>query len=205
MKTTTRWEWLACTAVLACAPAWAQYKVVGPDGKVTYTDRPPPAAEGKAVPLGRGGRDGSAGGEANLPYALRTVASRYPVTLYTTPDCAPCDQGRQLLRRRGIPFRERIAATPDDRAAWPKVVGAPSAPALAIGSQMITGLSESTWQSYLDAAGYPRESQLPSSYVPPAPQPLVAAAPVAAPADAEPAPAPAPAPATPPASSGFRF
>ena len=36
---------LAAALLLAVAlPASALYKVVGPDGKVTYTDRPPPAA-----------------------------------------------------------------------------------------------------------------------------------------------------------------
>ena len=35
--------WIASAALLA-GPAFAQYKVVGPDGRITYTDRPPPAA-----------------------------------------------------------------------------------------------------------------------------------------------------------------
>ena len=31
--------WIPCVALLAALPAHAQYKVVGADGKVTYTDR----------------------------------------------------------------------------------------------------------------------------------------------------------------------
>ncbi|MEW6705951.1 MAG: glutaredoxin domain-containing protein [Pseudomonadota bacterium] len=205
MKTTMRrWGLAACLAALGCVPAWAQYKVVGPDGKVTYTDRPPPAAESKLAPLGRNPRE-AGGADAALPYALRSVASRYPVTLYTTSDCEACDRGRQLLRQRGVPFRERTANTDADRAAWPQVVGGNQAPALSIGSQKLTGLSESAWHSYLDAAGYPRESQLPASYRPPAPQPLVAPA-AAQPEPSEPAPAAEAATAAPPpASGGFRF
>lgn len=202
MKTMNRWGLAACIAAFGFAPAWAQYKVVGPDGKVTYTDRPPPAAEGKTVPL-RGGKDSSVG-DAGLPYALRTVASRFPVTLYTTPDCSPCDQGRQLLRQRGIPFRERTAATDADRAAWASTVGSQEAPVLTIGSQKLKGFQDSSWHSYLDAAGYPRESQLPASYTPPAPQPLVAAAPAPQP-EAAPPPAPTPTVPPPPASGSFRF
>lgn len=202
MKTMNRWGLAACIAAFGCLPAWAQYKVVGPDGKVTYTDRPPPSAEGKTVPL-RGGRD-VAGSDANLPYALRNVMGRYPVTLYTTADCAPCDQGRQMLRQRGIPFRERTATTDADRAAWASAVGGTQAPVLTIGSQKLSGFQDAAWNSYLDAAGYPRESQLPASYTPPAPQPLVAVAPAPQP-DAAPAPAPTPAAPPPPASGGFRF
>ena len=32
---------IAAAASLALTPAFALYKVVGPDGKITYTDRPP--------------------------------------------------------------------------------------------------------------------------------------------------------------------
>jgi len=35
--------WAAAALLMAAGPAWALYKVVGPDGKVTYTDRPPTA------------------------------------------------------------------------------------------------------------------------------------------------------------------
>jgi hypothetical protein len=37
-------------------------------------------------------------------------------------------------------------------------------PTLVIGSQVMRGLSSEAWISYLDAAGYPRESRLPASY-----------------------------------------
>ena len=41
-------------ALLSAPPAFALYKVVGPDGRVTYTDRPPAIAGGERVlPLGR--------------------------------------------------------------------------------------------------------------------------------------------------------
>ncbi|HEU4644591.1 MAG TPA: DUF4124 domain-containing protein, partial [Burkholderiales bacterium] len=39
----------AALFVLTVGAAHAQFKVVGPDGKVTYTDRPPPAAEGRVA------------------------------------------------------------------------------------------------------------------------------------------------------------
>jgi len=38
---------IASLLMLAAASGQAQFKVVGPDGRITYTDRPPPAAEGR--------------------------------------------------------------------------------------------------------------------------------------------------------------
>lgn len=202
MREQYRWAAAAAAALLACAPAWALYKVIGPDGKVTYTDRPPTEAQGKTVPLQRDAS--AAAADAPLPFGLRAIASRFPVTLYTTPECGPCDEGRQLLRQRGIPFRERIASNDADREAWQRQLGELRAPVLTVGSQQLHGLSASEWNNYLDAAGYPRQSQLPANYAPPQPEsltPRVAAAPAPA---AAPEPQRAPEP-PPPASGGFRF
>jgi len=193
---------LACAALLAALPAWALYKVVGPDGKVTYTDRPPTSDAGKAVPLT--GNANGAPAAASLPYALRNAVSRFPVVLYTVSDCDSCDRGRDLLRSRGVPFQERIASSDADKAAWQSKLSSSQAPVLSVGGQMLRGLSVDQWNAYLDVAGYPRESQLPANYSAPPPQPLIdRPAPVPVP-EPEPAPAAATAP-PPPASGGFRF
>ena len=89
---------LFAVALVATAPALAQFKVVGPDGKVTYTDRPvPPPPGGQVQPL-RAAVAAAAAARAPLPLELRGVAERFPVTLYTSPDCPPCDSGRSLLQ-----------------------------------------------------------------------------------------------------------
>jgi glutaredoxin len=186
---------LASLFALASGCAFAQYKVVGPDGRVTYTDRPPPAAEGKPVPL-RNAREGAPAAAAPLPAALREAATRFPVTLYSVTECPPCDAGRQMLRQRGIPFTERIAA-PADRDAWLRIVGSADAPALAIGGQWLRGYSPEQWHSYLDTAGYPRESRLPANYAYAPASPMVERVVQQPPASA---PAPAEAPAEPPAA-----
>lgn len=190
---------LCLLGLLAALPAHALYKVVGPDGKVTYTDRPPPQAQGRAVPLGNAA--GEAPPEAALPFALRELNTKFPVVLYATAECAPCDRGRELLRQRGIPYRERLATSDADRAAWLRTVGSAEAPALMVGGQALYGFSAASWNETLDVAGYPKESRLPPSYRPPAPAPLVQAAP-AEPASA-PVPLPPEAPFTP--ASGIRF
>jgi glutaredoxin len=203
---------LAAALMAACLPASAQYKVVGSDGSVTYTDRPPVSGNARVIPLGRNAEPAEAAAtpgaaDAGLPFTLRQVAARYPVTLYTSADCPPCDAGRRLLQQRGIPYTERSVQSQDDAAALERAVGGRTVPALTVGTQALRGLSETDWTGYLDAAGYPRRSQLPPNWKPPAVTPLVAR--VEPPARAPtPAPAPpVPAAPPPPAASGpaFRF
>jgi glutaredoxin len=169
-------------AVVAAAPAAAQapsqYKVIGPDGSVTYTDRPPIASNAKVTAVTRRGGAPIAA-DADLPFELRQTAARFPVTLYASADCVPCDNGRLLLQARGVPFTEKRVASEDDAAALERIAGGRTVPALMVGSQVLRGLSQTDWAAYLDAAGYPKESKLPRNWQAAAPTPLVAKAPAA--------------------------
>ena len=150
--------------------AHALYKVVGPDGKVTYTDvQPSPSKTGKVTPIGSAA---AAQNEVSLPLELRQPAARYPVTLFVTNSCEPCTTGRQFLRQRGVPFAERTVTTVEDVDVLQRLTGGREAPALTIGAQTVRGLSQDIWSSYLDAAGYPRESRLPGNYQYPVAAPL---------------------------------
>lgn len=195
--------------LLTTAPAQAQYKVVGPDGKVTYTDRPGAAPGAQVQPLRPSGAAAtSAAPNAALPAELRPLVARFPVLLYTSSDCAPCEAGRKLLQQRGVPYNERSVSSDDDIAALTRLTGGRSVPALSVGSQALRGFQEADWQSTLDLAGYPRTSRLPANYAAPASAPLVArsavdapaapAVPSTRPADSSPAALPA-------AASGIRF
>jgi glutaredoxin len=205
-------RWAPLVAVLAAVPAAAQYKVVGPDGKVTYTDRPAVSSSNKVTSIGS--RSAAAAGptDSTLPLELRQPAAKYPVTLYTvTGSCGPCESARQLLRSRGIPYAEKQVQGPEDSEALERLSGGRDAPTLAIGTQMMRGLAPEVWGSYLDAAGYPRESRLPASYAYAAATPIVerrdatAEKPAVAPRAAAPT-APAAAPATPqPGAGGIKF
>jgi glutaredoxin len=201
---------VALAAASMGAAAQQVFRIVGPDGRVTFSDRPPPEAKATpapTVPMPAGTAAGSA-----LPFEVRSAASRYPVTLYTGNECAPCNNGRSFLSRRGIPFTERTITTPDDATALQRLSGDARLPFLTIGGQQLRGFSEAEWAQFLDAAGYPRTSQLPPSYRRPPAAPLVAvqqpqpAAAAEQRAPAEPpqvqAPAPSEAPVNP---AGIRF
>ena len=171
---------VAMGLALACGQATAQYKLVGPDGSVTYTDRPPLTANVKVTSMSRSGARAPSAAEATLPTELRTAVQRHPVTLYSGNECVPCDTGRKLLQLRGVPYSERRVISEDDAAAMERLVGGRTLPALTIGAQPLRGLSETDWNAYLDVAGYPRENKLPRNWVQPEITPLTErAAPVA--------------------------
>ena len=150
---------------LACSPAHALFKVLGPDGRVTYTDRAPASEPSQPPSSVQAFKPGHGEAQANeLPYELRQTTKRYPVTLYSSQDCAPCDNARQWLVQRGVPFQERLLLSEEDGKAFDRLNAGRSVPGLAIGKQQLRGLNPLEWASYLDAAGYPKESRLPSGW-----------------------------------------
>lgn len=187
---------LLMTLVCTAAQAQAVYRVIGPDGKVTFSDRPPVSADVAPAKAGSTAATGTTAPGAALPYELRQIAGRYPVTLYTSTDCAPCVSARNLLVSRGVPFTERTVSTNEDIDALRRLSNSTNLPFGTIGGQQLAGYAEGEWTQYLNAAGYPNQSQLPASYRQPAATPLVAvkaAAPVPkAAAAAPPTPVPAP-------------
>jgi glutaredoxin len=201
-------SWAALALAVMALPSHALFKVVAPDGTVTYTDRPPPASVGRPATPGKEAQAADASAAlGSLPFELRQIVVRFPVTLYTSIDCAPCDSGRRLLQGRGVPYVERQVLNDDDAAALDRLTGGRSVPTLTIGSQALRGYADGDWHSYLDAAGYPRESRLPRGYQTPAVTPLVERQPEAPPPVARPAVQPpiAEPPATAPSPTGIRF
>ena len=164
-------------ALLACAmatTAFAQssvYRWVDKDGKVHYSSEPPPgdAANVQQKRMGSGG-----GSEGQLPYATQQAMKTSPVTLYVSNNCGDlCADGRSLLQNRGIPYTERNAETsPEDAAKVKEIVGALQVPLLMVGNRPFKGFAENTWNSALDAAGYPR-TKLPGQAGPRPPESTV--------------------------------
>jgi glutaredoxin len=143
---------------LATNPAVAElYKWVGADGKITYSDTPPPA-DAKKVEKKRL-NDRVAEGDG-LGFATRDAMKKHPVVLFATDCGQPCDQARALLSKRGIPFTEK---NPEKNLAdgkeLKKLTGAIEVPDLQVGKDTpIKGFNEVSWNAALDAAGYPKNA-----------------------------------------------
>ncbi len=156
------------------------YRIVGPDGRVTFSDQPPQPSTNAKVTSATG-EAGKAAVNASLPFELRKVAGQYPVILYSGDNCGPCASARAMLTTRGVPFSEKTVTTFEDTQALQRLSGDNSLPFLTIGSQQLKGFSDAEWTQFLDAAGYPKSSVLPASYRQAPATPLVAAAPAVAP------------------------
>ena len=144
-----------------CASATGQiYRWVDQDGKVHYTQTPPPP---DAREVQRKTFRGTGVDVSNLPYATQVAAKNFPVTLYTEPECGPaCDRARALLVRRGVPFREVSAVAQDDYDEVKRLSGKSQLPLLIVGNQVQNGFREDLYDSLLDTAAYPASGpQLP--------------------------------------------
>jgi len=167
------------------------YRWVDQNGKTHYTDTPPLPAAAKSVQQKKLG--GSVIETSQVPYQLQEAIRSYPVTLYTSPTCKDgCSQARDMLAKRGVPFREVSVADEDSNALLKKVSGANQVPTIAVGSQVQIGFEVKSFNGLIDSAGYPKTAiNLPGvarAMAPPAaakaPEPPKPAAPDAAPAPA---------------------
>jgi glutaredoxin len=145
---------IALCALLACIPASAQqvYRWVGPDGRVQYSDKPPPGV--KASPVES--RINSYSGTpvvSGAPPAAR--AARQPeVRMYATDWCGYCKQARQYFARNGIRYTELDVEKSDAARAEYQRLGARGVPVILVGEQRMNGYSEDRLAAMLKAAGY---------------------------------------------------
>lgn len=145
-----------CLAAASATPlaAGKLYQWKDPQGRMVYSDQPPPphiSAQHKAF---KGNVI-----EGSEPYATKTARERHPITLYANACGAPCDQARQLLRERGVPFNNKDPqASPEAQAELQKLTGRLSVPVLVVGKERIDGFEAGQWQAAMDRAGYPRSA-----------------------------------------------
>lgn len=185
---------VALVLLLLAVPlhAGTLYRWVDPDGKVQYSDKPPPpsAKDVQQKQLGAPAAD-----TGRLPYATQIAAKNFPVTLYVTDCGEACTKARELLRKRGIPYAEKNPQQPAEQEELSKLLsGQLEVPVLKVGTSLVRGFEPGQWNSTLDMAGYPENAGAP----PPPPQPAAKPAAPQEPAPAEPPGGEPPAEAQPP-------
>lgn len=171
---------LAFTAgVLAQAGAGGAqvYRYEDAQGRVIYSDRPPPS-DARNPTAKRVGQNYIETNEQ--PLAAQQAADRFPVTLFTFACGEACQFAEALLNKRGVPFTTVNVEEPGNATRLQALTGELSAPVLLVGDKdLAKGFNETRWNALLDNAGYPKA---------PAPRRTAAA----------PSRAPDPAPAAPP-------
>lgn len=150
---------LCCCIAAGLAHSAELYRWVDGDGKVHYTDQPPPPSAKNVEEKNLG--SGSTIETSELPYATRQAVKKSPVTLYANDCGEPCKQARDHLAQRGIPFTTKNPQTsPADAEALKKLVGAAFVPVLTVGGTVSKGYEKGAWDAALDAAGYPKSALL---------------------------------------------
>jgi glutaredoxin len=166
---------LGLALLLCAAGASAQmFKWTDAKGVVHFSDQPP-AGNNSKVELKS---FGSGGNEVELPYGLAEAARNKPVVLYTTAQCESCDQGRALLRQRGIPFSEKTVTSNEEQQKLKEAGSVGQLPLLLVGSGKRIGFEPGAWNAALTEAAYPEQRMLPANYQYPV---AVSAAPAAPP------------------------
>ena len=153
---------LALLLAAAAATAGAQmYRWTDRDGRVHFSDSPPPAGARnvtkKGVPV-----QGSATPAPNVPFATQQAMKDFPVTLYSTPGCEACNEARKLLNARGVPFKEVSVNSEKELAQLQSAVGSNSVPSMVVGASVLKGFEEGAYNGALDTAGYPRAGIVPA-------------------------------------------
>jgi glutaredoxin len=120
---------------------------------VSYHDQPPPEGSGYSVEeknIGSGKR--SVAGDT-----LDEIVKKYPVTLYSVPECGTCDLARLYLQKRKVPFSEQnLENNGELQQTLKKKSGSLSVPTIMVGEKVMKGYVESILKDELDAAGYPK-------------------------------------------------
>jgi glutaredoxin len=159
-----------CLLLLANVQAAELYRSIDKDGKVHYSDTPLEGSEdyerlkvGKEPVL-----------DENLPYETRRARDNFPVTLYSFPACgSACQQARDMLGKRGIPYAEKSLVTKEEIDAFKQASGDSNFPAATVGKTWLKGLQVEQWNNELDFAGYPKKPLVyrPAQPAPPAQAP----------------------------------
>ena len=159
----------SCLGLLTLTAQAQVYKWVGPNGKTVFSDTPPPS---NVKTVTRKGLNTSGSiSNVKLPPELELASSKNPVTLYSTSNCAACNDARSMLKQNGIPFFEKTVKSNEDIQQLKLATGDSQVPSLMINRAKFIGFESPAWRDALSKAGYPENSVLPKEYRYPDPEP----------------------------------
>lgn len=145
----------------AASPQAAEvYRWLDATGRVHYSDQPPPPSAKQALKVKSKANVVDVDKES---YETRLAREKNPVILYVTA-CGPvCDEAREHLTRRGVPFTAKDPSKdPEFAVELKKLIGVLEVPVIQIGTTHQKGFEAGSWDSMLDAAGYPKSPLIPT-------------------------------------------
>ena len=147
---------LLAVAIMAPVTVDAQqvYRWVDADGRVQYSDQPPPAGTKNVQEKNVGGNSIQ---NNDLSLVAQDAQKKNPVTVYISECGEACDAGKAYLNKRGIPHTVvDPTRSLELNKKFKEETGGSVVPVMKVGEKRLSGWSESSWASALDAAGYPK-------------------------------------------------
>ena len=151
--------------LLAATSAQAEtlYKVIGTDGRVTYTDRlPADAKSATALKFADApvtslpesvlkNQAELAKGMQNQPAQAKKIDASGPTTLFSASWCGYCTQAKVYLRTKGIAFRELDIDTPAGGRAYFEAGGQRGVPLIMADGKRLSGFSTGAYDHFFAA------------------------------------------------------
>lgn len=144
----------AVLAVAGIASAQSVYRWVDANGRVQYSDQPPPTGTKNVQEKTL---QGSSIQNNEMSLVTQDAQKKNPVTLYVSECGDACDGAKAYLNKRGIPHTiVDPTRTIELNKKFKEETGGTVVPVLKVGDRRLTGWSEPSWASALDGAGYPK-------------------------------------------------
>ena len=136
------------------------YKVIGADGKITYTDQPPADrksttalrfADAPSTPLPESVLKYQAALQKSMQGRLaeaKKIDAGGSATLFSATWCGYCTQAKAYMQAKGIGYRELDIDTPDGGRAYFEAGGARGVPLLMADGRRIQGFSAGAYDSF---------------------------------------------------------
>lgn len=144
----------ALCALLICIPASAGaqqiHRWIDADGRVQYTDKPPPGVKSSPVQS----RINSYSGAPVVSGAASPAASRPEIKMFATDWCPYCRKAQDFFARQGIRYTHVDIEKSEAARAEYQRLGGRGVPVILVGTQRMNGFSEERLASMLKAAGY---------------------------------------------------
>lgn len=135
---------LILLAMLFAVPASAGvYKWTDAEGRIHYTDSPPPAS--RATPLKLQTHTG-------LAEVSRTTGADSGVTIYTTEWCGVCTRAKAFFRQNGVPFTEWDVEKTEYGAIKHRQLGGRGVPVITVGTEKMMGFESGRFMEMWKAA-----------------------------------------------------
>ncbi len=129
------------------------YKWTDENGKVHYSDSPPPGKKAKKLDLKINSISGPPVVSSFGSSAARATTGTVQVKLYTTTWCGYCKKAKAYLQARGTSFREIDVESSEQGRSEFQALGGRGVPVILVGNQRMDGYSEGTLAGMLKQAG----------------------------------------------------